>query len=168
MTLKDSLNKIIQSTIWISRIDDRVREKVEPDWFMANGSTFTFGVDYEAIKQAFMNEGWIPKTDVEKYKKTISAQSDMIAAMRVMPYKVYVQLDKRDKLMRNLMTFDEWSKEAEQYGWTKPAYINPDTILPNYGKLTELTKEQLAELLKTEGNDWNVIALRKELGGKND
>lgn len=49
--LDAKLTEAIMETIWITKIDDRVRKYVHPKWFNANGQTFTFGVDIERIKQ---------------------------------------------------------------------------------------------------------------------
>lgn len=49
--LSKKLDQAIMETIWINRIDQRVKERVHPYWFDANGDTFTFGVDVELIKQ---------------------------------------------------------------------------------------------------------------------
>lgn len=57
--LDQKLDKSVQSTIWIKPIDESQKEAVFPRWFVANGQTFTFGIDVAAIKQCFEEAGYI-------------------------------------------------------------------------------------------------------------
>lgn len=58
-SLEKELDKAIMDTIWISLIDENVKQRVHPYWFNANGQTFTFGIDVERIKRVFAAEvGW--------------------------------------------------------------------------------------------------------------
>jgi hypothetical protein len=56
--LERKLDQAIMETIWINKIDDQVRQRVHPFWFNANGQTFTFGIDVDRVKQAFIDAGW--------------------------------------------------------------------------------------------------------------
>ena len=76
MSLEEKLDEAIRSSIWVNQIDPIVKDKVHPDWFNANGQYFTFGIDHEAIKQAFIDEGWKDWSDFKKYED-IARQSGL-------------------------------------------------------------------------------------------
>lgn len=108
--LDKKLEEAVRSTVWISKIDDQVRDKVHPDWFNANGQYFTFGIDTAAVKQAFIDDGWSDKPWTAVTKDG------------------YSQIDEQHDVIKQLMTGQEWYDRFEKEYTTPYVVIGKDGV----------------------------------------
>lgn len=73
--LDDKLNQAITATIWIKPIDESQRRTVYPHWFVANGQTFTFGVDGERFRQALHDNVMADVSRMQQDMANLQAQT---------------------------------------------------------------------------------------------